>query len=620
MNNTLLTHVFIFLAGACLIVPLASRFKLGSVLGYLVIGILIGPYGLKLIGNAGQIMHFAEFGVIMMLFLIGLELEPPMLWRLRKLIVGLGSLQVILCTTSLTLIGLYLGYDWPESLAVSMALTLSSTALVLQMLQEKNLMRTAEGEASFSVLLFQDIAVIPILIIIPLLAHHEHSTSTAPETGITMLAHLPEWVHAVVVTTVIGALVLAGRLFSHHLFFMIAKTNLREVFTATSLALIIGITLLMQAIGASPALGAFIAGVVLANSEYKHTLETDIEPFKGLLLGLFFISVGMGMNFTLFSQQPFILLGTVLLLIAVKATILLILGQLFALTRLQTIGFALALSQGGEFAFVLFQFAHANQVISAETASFYTMVVALSMASTPFLMLIYSRFIVPGYVSRLPIQQFDEIDEKQAVILAGYGRFGQVIGRFLTGHGIKITILEKDPEQIELLRKFGFKGYFGDAARLDLLQNAGAAHAKLLIVAVDDADTCVKIVKLAKQAFPHLLVFARARNRRHAYELHKLGVDYFKREIFDSSLTMAQSIMVTLGHSAESMRRKAKAFLQLDEESLQKSFEFFEQEPELINFSRQVNGELERILQDDQQNERPEVRSKQAKKMTKLND
>ncbi|CDZ75912.1 K(+)/H(+) antiporter [Legionella massiliensis] len=595
MNTNFLFNIFIFLAAACIIVPLASRFKLGSILGYLIIGILIGPFGFRLIGNAEEIMHFAEFGVIMMLFLIGMELEPETLWRLRKAIIGLGSLQVLLTTLLLSFAGISLGYDWRISLAVSMSLSLSSTALVLQMLHEKNMMNTPSGETSFAVLLFQDIAVIPILIIMPLLV----APGITPVHSTGLLDALPGWAQAGIIAAVIGTVIVAGHYLSHYFFFIIAQTNLREVFTATSLALIVGITLLMQAIGVSPGLGAFVAGVVLASSEYKRTLETDIEPFKGLLLGLFFISVGMRMDFSILAQQPLNILSTVMFFIAIKALVLIVLGRFFGLTRLQTIGFALALSQGSEFAFVLFQFASTSKVISENLASFFILAIALSMAATPLLMMLYSRLVVPRFMSAIP-QRYDTINEQSAIILAGYGRFGQVIGRFLAAQGVKLTILEKDPEQIELLRKFGFKGYFGDASRLDLLKNAGADKAKLMIVAVDDPDTCLEIARLAKHEFPQLKIYSRARNRRHAYELDKAGVDYFKRETFDSALSMAQDIMKFLGYSPESMRRKARTFAQHDEASLLKSFEFFEKEPELINFARQASGELERILQDDQ--------------------
>jgi Kef-type K+ transport system membrane component KefB len=540
----------------------------------------------------------------MMLFVIGLELEPQALWRLRKSIVGLGGLQVLLTAAAIFAIGVMMGYRWQSSLVVGMALSLSSTALVLQMLQEKNLMNTSVGETSFAVLLFQDIAVIPILIMIPLLAFSGEGAQSAQNAGI--FADQPGYIQALAVAGVIALVILAGRKFSHYFFQMIARTHLREVFTATSLALVVGITLLMQQVGVSPALGAFIAGVVLANSEYRHTLETDIEPFKGLLLGLFFISVGMGMDFSLLYQSPLSLLVEVIGLVSLKAAILFGLGAWFRLTPLHNYGFALALAQGGEFAFVLFQFAGGLDIIPAEQIKFLTLVVALSIATTPLLMLCYSRFIVPRFMSVLPELAFDSIDEKNAVIIAGFGRFGQVIGRFLIGQGMKITVLEKDPDQIDLLRKFGFKGYFGDAARLDLLRSAGAEKAKLLVVVVDDVETSLEIVTLAKKEFPNLAIFARARNRRHAYELHKAGVDYFKRETFDSSLAMAQEITVFLGKSADDMQRKASQFERHDESTLRQSFEFFDNESALVSFAKTQRAELERILQQDSQGDSQE--------------
>jgi monovalent cation:proton antiporter-2 (CPA2) family protein len=594
MNSSFLFHTFIFLAAACVIVPIAGRFKLGSVLGYLLAGVLIGPFGLGFIGNFEQVMHFAEFGVIVMLFIIGLELEPPTLWQLRKAIVGLGGLQVIVTIAAFTLIGISFGYGWRISLAASMALSLSSTALVLQMLEERNLLKTAAGEYSFSVLLFQDIAVIPILVIMPLLASDGNA-----ELQDNLLSGLPGWLHTLAVALVIVTIIIGGRYLSRYLFRFIAKSNLREVFTATSLALIVGITLLMQAVGVSPALGAFMAGVVLANSEYRHTLESDLQPFKGLLLGLFFISVGMGMNFSLLAAQPFMFIGAVLALMLVKMLLLYILGQFFGLRDGQSALFAFALAQGGEFAFVLFQYAGGLNILSHEQSAFLTLTVALSMMATPFLMMANERFVIPRFMSRLPEREYDKITENNPVILAGYGRFGQIIGRFLNAQGVKITILEKDPDQIELLRKFGHRGYFGDASRIELLESAGAAKAKLLVVAVDDADKCLEIVKLARQYFPNLKIYARARNRRHAYELHKAGADYFRRETFDSSLTMAQEAMKLLGADPADVASKAAKFMQHDEKTLHKSFEFFESEPQMISFSRQAAGELERIFQDD---------------------
>jgi glutathione-regulated potassium-efflux system ancillary protein KefC len=594
-DNSYLLPVFIFLASASIMVPIASRFKLGSVLGYLIVGILIGPFGLKLIGNAQQIMHFAEFGVIMMLFLIGLELDPSTLWKLRKLIVGLGCLQVTITASVFIGIGLMLGYERNTTIVVSMALALSSTALVLQMLQEKKLLKTAEGEASFAVLLFQDIAVIPILIIIPLLELQGSIQLNVPNES-DFIIQLPKWGHALLVTGVIGSIILIGHYLSRYLFFIIAKTNLREVFTAFSLALIVGTTLLMQSINISPALGAFISGVVLANSQYKHAIEADIQPFKGLLLGLFFISVGMGMNFSLFSQQASMILVAVAALIAIKAMILMALGRFFNLTLFQALGFAFGLAQGSEFAFVLFQYATKTKVLNETTTSFFTLVVALSMLVTPFLIVFYHRFILPQFMSLLVPKEYDAINERNQIILAGYGRFGQIIGRLLNGERIKITVLENNAEQIELIRKFGYVGYFGDASRLDVLKSAGAEHAKLIVVTVGNPEVNLRIVELIKQEFPHLHIYARARNRRHAYELHKLGVDYFVREVFDSSLTMTKKIMSFLGYKNEDIENKTQAFKKHDEATLIQSFEFFERENDLINFSRQAKGELERIL------------------------
>ena len=596
MDNAYLFNVFVFLAAACLVVPLASRFKLGAVLGYLIAGVIIGPYGLGLIDDAERVMHFAEFGVVMMLFVIGLELEPAILWRLRKSILGLGGSQVIVTAVAFTGVGLLLGFSWQMSLTIGMALSLSSTALVLKILEERNLMNTTAGETAFSVLLFQDIAVIPILIIMPLLAV---AGSEASQANHTIIADYPGWMRTLIILGAIATVILASRYLSQYLFKLVARSNLREVFTATSLAIVIGITLLMELVGVSPALGAFVAGVVLANSEYRRTIETDIEPFKGLLLGLFFISIGMGMDFNLFADTPFTLLAAVAVLVLIKGAILFVLGKFSGMQLRQNYGFAFILAQGGEFAFVLFQFAGTLDILPPAMCKFFIMVVALSIAVTPLLMLFYTRMIVPKFMSTLPDRAYDKISEYNPVILAGFGRFGQVVGRFLMSQGVKITVLEKDPDQIESIRRFGFKSYFGDAAHLDFLRSAGAATAKILIVAVDDAAAALEIVELAKEQFPNLKVYARARNRRHAYELYKAGVDYFKRETFESSLDMAQQIMIALGRKPSDMQYRANQFRRHDESSLRASFAFFENEPELVNFSRTQIAELEQILQSD---------------------
>jgi glutathione-regulated potassium-efflux system ancillary protein KefC len=599
MQNSLLLNIFIFLSAACLVVPLASRFKLGSVLGYLLAGVVIGPHLLGLITDAEKVMHFAEFGVVMMLFLIGLELEPAALWRLRRLIVGMGGLQVALTTLILTTIGIALGYSWQASLTASMALSLSSTALVLQMLGENKLLNNMIGDKSFGVLLFQDIAVIPILVLIPMLA-----VNGANDAAIhaSLISDLHGMLQAIIILSVIAMMIVVGRYGLPHLFHITAKTDLRELFTALSLALMVGITVFMQLLGVSPALGAFIAGLVLANSEYRRTLEADIEPFKGLLLGLFFISVGMGIDFGLLAQNTAQIFLALLLLISVKAIILMLIGRIFKMFMLHNFGYAFALSQGGEFAFVLFQFAGGLAILSHEQTKFLTLLVALSIATTPLLMLFYQRFIIPKFMSVLPQDAFDKIEDQEPIIIAGFGRFGQVIARFLTAQNIKITVLEKDPDQIKLLRKFGFKGYFGDAARLDLLKSAGAARAKLLIIAVDEVETCLEIAEMAREEFPTLTIFARARNRKHAYDLNKLGVAHFKRELFDSSLDMAKEIMIWLGAEESEIGAKAEQFRNHDEETLKQSFAFFEDEKALVNYAKTRRAELGQILQNDSRN------------------
>lgn len=576
-------------------VPLVSRLKLGSVLGYMAAGILIGPHLLGLIEGAEQVMHFAEFGVVMMLFLIGLELEPAVLWRMRRAVLGLGGAQVVLTIIALAAIALASGLPLPTAIALASALALSSTALVLQMLSEKDLLQTSMGEHSFSVLLFQDIAVIPMLVLLPMLAayvpHSVHANSA--------IAHLPSHHQALIVIGVIAGIILGGRYISRHMFRFIARANLREVFTATSLALVVGITLVMQALGVSPALGAFIAGVMLANSEYRHTLEVDIKPFKGLLLGLFFISVGMGMNFSLFAEKPAMIASLLVLLMATKCAILWLLARAFRLPKLQAIGFSLALCQGGEFAFVLLQFSQSMALIDAEISHVTVMVVACSMALTPVLMGVYSYLIVPKFLTTLPARDYDIIETQHPIILAGYGRFGQIIGRFLHAQGIKVVVLEKDPEQLELLRKFGFQGYYGDASDVELLRAAGAEKARMIIIGVANVDVCLDIAQKVKRHFPQLKMFVRARNRRHAYELDKIGVEYFRRDVFDAALIMAQEVMVNLGFKRARIQMKARQFAEHDEDVLKKSFAFFDEEHQLIDFSKQATEELERLLKSD---------------------
>ncbi len=599
MDLHLLLNIFVFLVAGCLVVPAAQRFRLGPVLGYLIAGVVIGPFGLSLISQPDKVMQVAEIGVIMMMFLIGMELEPAVLWRMRRAIIGLGSAQVTVTSLIFMVVGMMLGHTWQGALAVGMAMAMSSTALVMQMLNERNLTHSLVGETSFAILLFQDISVIPILIIIPLLGIQVAGGAAPADHSLITL--WPDWLKPIVIIAVVAAVILAGRYASRYVFQVIAKSNLREVFTATSLAIVIGVTVLMEAIGVSPALGAFIAGVVLANSEYRRTIETDIEPFKGLLLGLFFMSVGMAMDFTVLWRHPGGMIGALVVLMAVKGLILFGLGDRFGVKGIQGLGLAIGLAQGGEFAFVLLQLIGGLKLIDAEAQKFLILLVAISIAATPVLVMLYSRYAQSRFMSTLPRQDYDSIEEHNTVIIAGFGRFGQITGRFIMAQGVAVTVLEKNPDQVEALRRFGFKAYFGDATRVDLLRSAGADEARLLIVAVDDADAAVEIVRLCKQHFKKLRVIARARNRRHAYDLYKAGVDSYHRELLDASLAVGREAMEALGRDSVDMQKKAETFLAHDIATLRKSFEFFENEPEMVNFAKLRREELEGILKEDKQ-------------------
>jgi glutathione-regulated potassium-efflux system ancillary protein KefC len=594
LENIYLLHSFIFLAATCCIVPLAKRFKLGSVLGYILTGFIIGPYCTGLMGNSVQVVVFAQFGVILMLFLIGLELEPSMLWRLRRAILGLGGMQIIFTSLLFAGIGKCLGYSFQLSLACGMALSLSSTAIALQILRENNLLQSTLGQYSFSVLLFQDIAVIPILIFIPLLVN------LTPVTADLKQVHFSMSQHSFLILLAMGGLIISGKYLSRYLFQYIARSHIQEIFTATALALVIGITLVMNYIGMSPALGAFIGGVVLANSEYKHSIEADIQPFKGLLLGLFFVSIGMGINLQILMQEPITLLSIVCCLLMIKIFILFILGKVFKLPILQNVGFAITLSQGSEFAFVLFKYIFMLHAITQHQLDMLALAVTLSMATTPVLLIFFNEKIMPKYLSSLPPPNYDEItDLANPVIIAGYGRFGQIIGRFLHAQKIGTTILEQDADQIDLIRRFGRKAYYGDASRIDLLRNAGANTAKVLVIAIDDVEKSIQIAQLARSEFPQLKIFARARNRKHAYELFKAKVDFFRRETFDSSIVVAEEVMKCLGFSQQDVNTKTHKFIEHDIRTLNASFDFFDQEKEMISFAIKSGEELEQILNDD---------------------
>ncbi len=600
-------QAFVYLTAAVLAVPLAKRLGLGSVLGYLIAGVLIGPFALGLVGAEGEdVMHFAEFGVVMMLFLVGLELEPSLLWRMRVSVLGMGGLQVLMTAVAVGAVGLLLGLDWTEALAIGMVLALSSTAIVLQTLQEKGLMRSAGGQSAFSVLLFQDIAVIPMLALFPLLATHAVHADDHGHHAATLTAGLPAWAQTIVVLGAVAGIVVGGHYIIRPAFRFIARTRLREMFVAAALLLVIGIALLMTQVGLSPALGTFLAGVVLSSSEYRHELESDIDPFKGLLLGLFFIAVGASIDFRVVAADPARIFGLVVALMVLKAVILIALGRGFKLSVDQALFFGLALSQAGEFAFVLFSFAQQTGVLLPETTAPLIVVVAISMALTPLALLLYEQVLQPRIGTKESEGEYDAMEGEAPVIVAGFGRFGQIASRLLTAEGIPTTVLEYDSDQVDLLRRFGRKVYYGDASRYDLLKSAGAADARLLILALDRPDKTIELVHTARKHFPQLEIIARARGRIEAYELIDAGVDNVFRETFDSALAAGVRSLELLGYRRYRVHRAAQRFRRRDEE-LMRRIAGQHKEDDFIDRVRAANTEAEAILKQDLQRERGAV-------------
>jgi len=594
-------QAFIYLCAAVIAVPVAKRLGLGSVLGYLIAGMVIGPFGLGLIGEERQdVMHFAEFGVVMMLFLIGLELEPKRVWRLRSAILGLGGLQVSVTAVLVGSIGLLVGLRWQEALAVGMTLALSSTAIVMQTLAEKGLTKTVGGQSAFSVLLFQDLAVIPMLAILPLLAAGvaDHAVAeSAGEHGPLWIENLSGWARALVVLGAVVAVVAGGRFVVRPGFRFIARTHQREIFTAGALLLVIGIALLMSAVGLSPALGTFLAGVVLANSEYRHELEVEIEPIKGLLLGVFFIAVGASIDFALVAERPSLILVLVAGLIAVKTVVLLGLGRMFRLALDQNLLFALALAEAGEFAFVLFSFALQNDVLSSSVTDPLVAAVALSMALTPLLLLFNERVVQPNVGTRASEErQADVVGEENPVIIAGFGNFGSVVGRLLSANGISATVLEFDSDRVDMLRRLGLKVFYGDASRYDLLESAGAKDARMLIVAIDDAEKTLELVKTVRKHFPNLKVLARAGGRYEAYELRAGGLTHVYRDTLDSSLRVGIDALRMLGVRAYHAHRSARTFRRHDEESVRELAGMRHDRKAYIDTARQRIQGLEELL------------------------
>lgn len=601
MEQNFLGQAFIYLLAAVLSVPIAKRLGLGSVLGYLLAGVAIGPAVLGLSGGSEDVMHFAEFGVVVMLFIIGLELRPALLWRLRGPILGVGGAQVLTTACVVGIVALLAGCRWPQAIAIGLIVAMSSTAIVLQSLAEKGVLQTRGGQASFSVLLFQDIAVIPILAIMPLLANASGARSAASNHS-TPIAGLPGWVQALITLGAVAAIVVGGRYLLRPIFRYIAKTRLREMFTASALALVIGIALLMHFVGLSAALGTFLAGVVIADSEYRHQLEADLEPFKGLLLGLFFITVGAGIDFSFMAARPGLIALLVGVLIIIKFVILLGLGLVFRFDWSASLLFAFALAQGGEFCFVLLGIAEQQGVLSSELSKPLVSAVALSMAATPLLLLINERLVQPRFARQKIQRPPDEIDEHDnPAILAGFGRFGHVVGRLLRANGFGVTVLDNDPDQVELLARFGLKSFYGDATRLDLLRAAGAERAKLFICAIDNDEKAVRLCRLVQATFPNMKIVARATSRQHAYDLMKLGLTHVFRDTFGSALDLGEDALKSLGFEAEQAHRATLIFRKYDEAGMRELLPHVDDEKTYISIARRHNQNLENILRDDQQ-------------------
>ncbi|NCF16449.1 MAG: potassium transporter [Gammaproteobacteria bacterium] len=575
MDGILLLAV-IFLVAGVIAVPIASRLGLGSVLGYLIAGIAISPLLHQLHVDVVSIQHFAEFGVVMMLFLVGLELEPRLLWAMRDRLLGLGGLQVTVTAAAIMGIAMLFGQPWSIALAVGLVLSLSSTAIVLQTLNEKGLMKCDGGQSSFSVLLFQDIAVIPMLAFIPLLAMPEiaevataaaHNGGESDHASMNLVDRLNNWQRALVTAGAIGLVVVGGTYLTRPVFRFIAMARLRELFTAFALLLVIGIALLMILVGLSPALGTFLAGVVLANSEYRHELESDIAPFKGLLLGLFFITVGAAIRFDLLFANAGSIVAMTLGLIALKAGVLYALSRIFGITGSDRWLFTLGLAQAGEFGFVLLSFTVANSVIPAALAQQLLLVVTLSMLLTPLLFIIFDKLIAPRFTASQS-READEIDEKGSVIIAGHGRFGGIVNRILLSAGYKTVVLDYQSEQLEMLRKFGVKVYFGDAMRPDLLHAAGIEEAKMLVIAIDERKNATELVRYVTEKYPHVYVVVRAIDRHHVYELWAAGARDVIRETFDSSLRAGRSALEALGVHPYDAERQVRGFVLNDKQQM----------------------------------------------------
>ncbi len=587
-NHNLMIEGLIYLGSAALFVPIAVRLGLGSVLGYLIAGCIIGPWGLKLVSDAESILTFAEIGVVLMLFVIGLELDPKRLWTMRASVFGGGSIQMVGCGAVLSVFCYFLGLDWKIAMLIGLTLALSSTAIAMQAMSERSLTASPIGRSGFAVLLFQDIAAIPLVAMIPLLASTGEAT-TLMSFGLSA-------------AKVAGALVLVillGRYVTRPLLHFVARSGMREVFSAVALFLVFGFGILLEMAGMSMAMGAFLAGVLLASSEYRHALESDIQPFKGLLLGLFFIGVGMSIDFGTLVHQPLLIATLLVGFMAFKAALLWLVAPWLGVPKKQRGMFAILIGQGSEFAFVIFSSAQMAGVLPVEWAKALTLAVALSMAVTPLLLVLATRLERNTPQDDRPQDTID--DENAQVIIAGFGRFGQIAGRLLLANNVHTVVLDHDPDHIETLRKFGTKVFYGDATRVDLLESAGAAQAKVLINAIDDVEANLQLTALAKAHFPNLKIIARARDVDHWYQLRQLGVEAPERELFEGSLRVGRDVLETLGLDAYEAREKADLFRRYNLKMLEATIEKYEDTEFRIASMQRAKDMLSAAIEQDQE-------------------
>lgn len=584
-----LIQAAIYLSFAIVLVPIFKKLGLGSVLGYLIAGVLLGPHALKLIDDPEHVMHFAEFGVVLMLFLIGLELESQKVWALRQLLFGMGGLQVSMTIALIALLAQQLRFSWQESLIIGMGVAMSSTAIGLTALIEKKQLQTPGGQAAFATLLFQDISVIPLFMLLAWIApNHEH-------------AGFDLWAMFKAISAIV-AIIIASRTVLKPMMRIIAQTGLREVFVSFSLLLVIGVSLAMQSVGLSMALGTFLAGVLLAGSEYRYELRLDIEPVKGLLLGLFFISVGMTVDLALIMHQPLTIFGLALCIVGIKISVLLGLGRLFKYNFRDQLLLALSLSQVGEFAFVLFGAALSQQSISLQTYNSLNAIVAVSMLFTPLLLSLYNRFLTLQCGERPK----DAITENNGVIIAGFGRFGQIIGRVLVAKGITPTLIDNDPNQVDLTRQFGWRCYYGDASRLDVLVEAGIAEAQLLVIALNDTAAVLDMAKLVKQRWPKVAIVVRARSRTDAFDLREMDLNPI-RETFYSSLEAARQSLMFIGETADSATKIIQHFEQHDHAQIEATLKIRHDRKALSSIMEQGRDDLKTLLEMERKSTDPQI-------------